>query len=89
MARIRMKGWSKKAPNTHQRTVMLKKCGTKCFLGPHKSFPICAKHTCKISRQGTKAAYVRAKEYHTITGKRKYQTIARRAKKLTRKMRKK
>jgi hypothetical protein len=42
---------------------MLRKCGKKCFLGPHKSFPICAKGTCKISKKGLYAAYVRAKQW--------------------------
>lgn len=41
----------------------VKKCGRKCFLGPNKSFPICKKNTCKISRKGVYAAYVRAKEW--------------------------
>ena len=56
-------GWSKQKPSTHQRTVMLRKCGKKCFLGPKKSFPICKKNTCKVSDQGLWAAYVRAKEW--------------------------
>lgn len=55
------KGWGKLAPSTHQRTVMLKKCGKKCFLGPNKSYPICIKNTCKISKKGIWAAYIRAK----------------------------
>lgn len=38
-------GWFKQKPSTHQRTVMLRKCGHKCFLGPKKSFPVCAKNT--------------------------------------------
>ena len=56
-------GWSKLSPNTTQRTIMLKKCGKKCFLGPKKSFPICAKGTCKINDKGLHAAYVRAKQW--------------------------
>ncbi len=56
-------GWSKIAPSTHQRTVMKRKCGKKCFLGPKKSFPVCAKNTCKISTKGLWAAYIRAKEW--------------------------
>jgi hypothetical protein len=58
------KGWKNEKPNTHQRTVMLKKCGKKCFLGTKKSFPICKKNTCKISKKGVYAAYVRARQYH-------------------------
>ena len=48
--RVPWAGWSRDAPGTHARTVMLRKCGRKCFLGPNKSFPICTKGTCKIKR---------------------------------------
>ena len=72
-------GWSKIKPSTAQRTVMLRNCGKKCFLGPKKSFPICAKNTCKKSRKGVYAAYVRAREYTTIKKTRKYKTIANKA----------
>ena len=61
--RVHWAGWSKIAPSTHQRTVMKRKCGKKCFLGPKKSFPVCAKNTCKISTKGLWAAYIRAKEW--------------------------
>ena len=50
--RNNIKGWSKQKPGTHQRTVMMRKCGKKCFLGPNKSFPICSKNTCKINKKG-------------------------------------
>ena len=56
-------GWSKLSPNAAQRTTMLKKCGKKCFLGPNKSFPICAKGTCKVNDKGLHAAYVRSKQW--------------------------
>ena len=56
-------GWSKEKPGFHQRTIMLKKCGKKCFLGSKKSFPICKKNTCKISPQGVYSAYIRARQY--------------------------
>lgn len=56
-------GWSKIAPKGHARSVMLRKCGKKCFLGPRKSFPICAKGTCKVNKKGLYAAYVRAKQW--------------------------
>ena len=56
-------GWSKQAPGTHARTVMLRKCGKKCFLGPKKSFPICTKGTCKVNPKGVYAAYIRAREW--------------------------
>ena len=61
---IPWKGWKNEKPGTHQRTVMMKKCGKKCFLGPNKSYPICKKNTCKISRKGVYAAFVRARQYH-------------------------
>lgn len=61
---------------------MLKKCGRKCFLGPNKSFPICAKNTCKINKKGVQSAYMRAREYMTIKGSRKYKKIASRAKRM-------
>jgi hypothetical protein len=77
-----LKGWSKISPGTHARTVMLHKCGKKCFLGPNKSFPICAKNTCRINKKGVYAAYIRAREYSTIKGTRKYSKIASRAKRL-------
>ena len=64
------KGWSKQAPKGKQRTTMYKKCGKKCFLGTktpgdkqHPDFPICIKNTCKVSKKGLYAAYVRAKEW--------------------------
>jgi hypothetical protein len=58
------RGWKNERPSYHQRTVMFKNCGKKCFLGPKKSFPICKKNTCKISKKGVYAAYVRARQYH-------------------------
>ena len=65
------------APGTHERTLMLKRCGKKCFLGSKKSFPVCSRHTCKLNRQGVHAAYVRARQW-------KHTAIARRAKHLLR-----
>ena len=56
-------GWAKLAPHGHKRTVMLRKCGKKCFLGPRKSFPICAKNTCKVNTKGLYAAYIRARQW--------------------------
>jgi hypothetical protein len=73
------KGWSKENPSTHQRTVMMKRCGKKCFLGPNKSFPICTKNTCRINKKGVYAAYVRAREYMTRKGSRKYSKISKKA----------
>jgi hypothetical protein len=57
------RGWKREKPGAHQRTQMLKKCGKKCFLGPNKSFPICKKNTCKISKKGVYSAYIRARQY--------------------------
>ena len=58
------RGWKNLKPGYHQKTVMLKKCGKKCFLGPNKSFPICKKNTCKVSSKGLYSAYIRARQYH-------------------------
>ena len=86
-------GWSAMAPGNHDRTVMKKECGNKCFLGPanEKCFPICAKKTCKINIKGLYAAYVRAREYgskkmrkHHHT-KKLYNRIATRAKNMLKK----
>ena len=74
--------WADGRPNYRQRTIMWKKCGKKCFLGPRKSFPICTKNTCKRNKKGIHAAYVRAEEYITITGKQKYRRISQKARKM-------
>jgi hypothetical protein len=68
-------GWKNQKTSTHQRTVMLEQCGKKCFLGPNKSFPICIKNTCKRSKKGIYAAYIRAREW-------KHKKIASKAKRL-------
>ena len=81
--------WRTQKPSYHQKTVMLNKCGKKCFLGKKRSFPICKKNTCSVSRTGIMAAYKRAKEYMTISRKKliktshkTYSRIANRAKKM-------
>ena len=74
------RGWKKEKPGFHQKTVMLKKCGKKCFLGPKKSFPICKKNTCKVSSKGLYSAYIRARQYSSKGSL--YKTIANRANKL-------
>ena len=76
------RGWKMQNPTTHQKTLMMRRCGKKCFLGPNKSFPICKKNTCKISRKGVYAAYVRAREYSSIKGTRKYKNISKKAYKM-------
>jgi len=58
------RGWKKNKPGYHQRTLMLKKCGKKCFLGPEKSYPICNKNTCKINPKGVYSAYIRSRQFH-------------------------
>ena len=55
--------------------MMLKRCGKKCFLGPNKSFPICKKNTCKISKKGLQSAYNRARQY-------KHYSISKKAKRM-------
>lgn len=73
------RGWSKQQPRTHLRTVMMNKCGKKCFLGPNKTFPICTKNTCSVNKKGLRSAYIRARQYMTIRGTRKYTQIANKA----------
>ena len=77
------RGWKKQQPGTHNRTVMMRKCGKKCFLGPNQSFPICKKNTCKISSKGVYAAYIRARQYRHIKS---YKNIATKANKILIKM---
>jgi hypothetical protein len=60
----RTRGWKNQKPGYHQRTVMLKRCGRKCFLGPGKSYPICTKNTCKINSKGVYSAYIRSRQFH-------------------------
>jgi hypothetical protein len=76
------KGWSKQSPSRKERRKMMKSCGKSCFLGPKLSFPICIKNSCKKSRKGILSAYIRAKEYETIKGTRKYSIIANKARKM-------
>jgi len=71
------RGWKNEKPGYHQKTVMMKKCGRKCFLGPKKSFPICKKNTCKVSKKGVYAAYVRSRQYRSKG--RKFRIVSRKA----------
>lgn len=82
--KLTSKGWAKMAPGTHERTVMQKDCGSKCFLGPtsENCFPICAKNTCKINTKGIYAAYVRAKEYASPKTKRTKRSRTKRSSKI-------
>jgi hypothetical protein len=94
--RVPWAGWGKIAPQGHARTVMLRNCGKKCFLGPRKSFPVCAKGTCKINDKGLYAAYVRARQWGKAPRKYKgksrprheqkvYGRVARKAKRMLKK----
>jgi len=95
-----MRKWSRVAPKTvGDRSAVLSKCGRRCFLGPEKTFPICARlgsgagsraGTCKVDRRGVVAAYSRAREWASITARkkrtdagarahRKYTAVARKA----------
>lgn len=73
------RGWKTQKPGFHQKTVMLKRCGRKCFLGPGKSYPICTKNTCKINPRGVYSAYIRSRQFHK-------KTISNKAKRLISKM---
>ena len=78
------RGWKRMKPGLHQRTMMLKRCGRKCFLGPNKSFPICKKNTCKISSKGVYSAYIRARQYR-MRGQ-KYRTVSKKAVRMLKRM---
>ena len=71
------KGWKNQQPSYRQRSVMLKKCGKKCFLGTQKSFPICKKNTCKVSPKGVYSAYIRARQYSSKG--QKYRIVSKKA----------
>jgi len=94
------RGWSRVAPKTvGERSALLSKCGRRCFLGSKKTFPICPRlgasgsgsgsgsGSCKIDRRGVAAAYSRAREWASITARKKrtsaahrrYTAVARRA----------
>jgi hypothetical protein len=77
------KGWKNEKPGYHQRTMMLKRCGKKCFLGKEKSFPICKKNTCKVSKKGIYAAYIRSRQYRKS---KKNRNVTKKAIKLLHKM---
>ena len=77
------KGWKNEKPGYHQRTMMLKRCGKKCFLGKEKSFPICKKNTCKVSKKGIYAAYIRSRQYRKS---KKNRNVTKKARKLLHKM---
>jgi len=84
---IPWKGWKKDKPGYHEKTIMLKRCGNKCFLGEGRSFPICKKNTCKISKKGVYAAYIRSRQYRNNGNK--YRKVSVKAKKILEKYNKK
>ena len=81
--------WSRDAPKSiGDRSAVLSKCGRRCFLGPGKTFPICARlgsgsgagaGTCKVDRRGVAAAYSRAREWVAITARKKRTAVGARA----------
>jgi hypothetical protein len=73
------RGWKKQKPSVHERTVMLQKCGKKCFLGPNKSFPICTRRTCRVNPRGVHSAFSRARQW-------KYTAVAKKAKAMLQRM---
>ena len=77
-----LRGWKAASPTRRDRTIMMKKCGRRCFLGPNKSFPVCRRNTCKIDKRGIYAAYIRAREYETIKKTPKYKRISAKARQL-------
>ncbi len=60
------RSWRKQAPKTiRERIAVRDRCGGKCFLQPGvMAFPICPKRSCKVSCQGLRAAYSRARQTH-------------------------
>ena len=86
------RGWSRVAPKTvGERSALLAKCGRRrCFLGPGKTFPICPRlgasasgsgsgsRSCKVDRRGVAAAYSRAREWASITARKKRTSAAHR-----------
>ena len=73
----RSRKWSRVAPkHLGDRSALLAKCGHRCFLGPGKTFPICPRlgtrsNDCKVDRRGVVAAYSRAREWASITARKK------------------
>ena len=88
------KSWRRNKPSAHERTLQMKRCGKKCFLGSKKSFPICNAGTCKPSKGGIMSAYIRSREMtrrareRTIEKHRApyYYNISKKAKTLLRKL---
>ena len=75
------KGWKNEQPRGLQRTVMRRNCGSRCFLGKGKAFPICTKGTCKVNKKGVYAAYIRSRQY-----RKKHRRVSEKAAKMLRLM---
>jgi hypothetical protein len=79
------RGWSRVAPKTvGDRRAVLAKCGRRCFLGPGLTFPVCARASasagdCKVDRRGVAAAYSRARQWASITARKKRTSSASKA----------
>jgi hypothetical protein len=58
-------GWAKIQPSQAERKRQQKRCKPKgkCFLGPRTTFPVCKRGTCKVSKKGAWAAYIRARQW--------------------------
>ncbi len=69
------RGWKREKPSYKQRSVMLKQCSRKCFLGPGKSYPICTKNTCKVNPKGVYSAFIRSKQFYNKNISRKANKI--------------
>ena len=91
------KGWGKISPKTRkERKRIMRKCGSKCFLGPDLSFPVCTSKSCRINKKGVWAAYIRSKEWgkskksyktkeHPRHKRRVYTSVSRKAEKILKK----
>ena len=83
-----LKRWSRIQPGYKSRRLMYGKCGSKCFLGTRKSFPIC-RPNCQVDKGGVMSAYIRAREMARLAKQRSirkhpvyyYNRIASRARK--------
>jgi len=50
------------------------------FRGKNKSFPICKKNSCKVSKKGLYAAYIRSRQYSSKGNK--YKIVASKSRKM-------
>lgn len=72
------RGWSLDFPTRgKERQELYAKCGSRCFLGPNLSFPVCKRcfkgdcRGCRVDPRGVQAAYQRARQWgHTSVASR-------------------